>query len=103
MVVRAWRAWLPNGDVIPFTEPARELLNRGGTPLLPRGRRSGQSQGVRGALHGSDDERDVLVEVHAELGGPVDDILAAHAARERLVLHLLPHRFRLDFVYALRG
>src|SRR5438034_9166265 len=45
---------------------------------------------------GANDERDVRVEIDAELGGAAVDVLAVDGARERLVLELLPHRPRLE-------
>src|SRR5205809_7877824 len=45
---------------------------------------------------GANDERDVRVEIDAELGGAAVDVLAVDGARERLVLELLPHRRRLE-------
>src|SRR5262249_7913273 len=49
-----------------------------------------QAQLGRQRLHGVNDELDVLVEVHAEVGGAPDDVLAVDAAGEALALHLLP-------------
>src|SRR2546425_4003316 len=43
-----------------------------------------------------DDERDVLIEIHAEVAGAAVDIIAVDRARERLVLELLPDRGRLQ-------
>src|SRR5260370_35563060 len=42
------------------------------------------------------DEGDVGVELHAELGRSSVDVVAAHGAREALVLELLPHGGRLE-------
>src|SRR3989442_6491418 len=43
-----------------------------------------------------DDERDVLIEIHAEFAGAAVDIIAVDRARERLVPELLPDRGRLQ-------
>lgn len=53
--------------------------------------RPSQAQRVRLALHRVNDERDVLVEVHAQPFRPLDDVLAVDPAGERLVLHLFAH------------
>src|SRR5438552_3090218 len=52
---------------------------------------------------GANDERDVRVEIDAELGGAAVDVLAVDGARERLVLELLPHRRRLEPATARAG
>src|SRR5207248_1896668 len=63
----------------------------------PRGA-SGPGQADFGGDAGErlDDEGDVGVEVHAELGGPAVDVVAVDRAGEALVLELLAHRGRLE-------
>src|SRR2546423_1559103 len=65
--------------------------------------RAGQTDGIGRSLHRPDDERDVLIEVYAQLRRALDHVFPADATGERLVLHLLPHGARLHFVYAARG
>src|SRR5256885_7178080 len=55
------------------------------------------------APHRLDRERDVLIEIHAEFGGTLHDVVAAHVAREVHALHLLLHRSDLDLIERLPG
>src|SRR5438067_1822992 len=67
------------------------------------GHGTGEPQLRRDATHCLDDERDVLVQVHTELGGAVYYILPVHTPGEGFVLHLLPHRSCLEIVETLVG
>src|SRR5512146_605186 len=56
-----------------------------------------------GAIHCRDHERDMLVEIYAQLFRAFDDIIAVDAARERLILHLLPYGRSFQSMNALIG
>src|SRR6266446_6478871 len=72
--------------------PGESRVARRREPGHPRARPiSWGNVGQRG-----DDERDVLIEIHAEFDGAAVDIIAVDRARERLVLELLPDRGRLQ-------
>ena len=70
-------------------------------PLAPRGcgssdrpdcharRATRQPQFPRTRLHRFDAERDVLVQVHPQLGGAIQNVIAIYRSRERLVLQFL--------------
>src|SRR5215470_4386097 len=63
--------------------------------------RSSQPELVGALAHEPDDVGDVLLERNAEQRRAVDEILALHPARERLVLHPLLHRAGLEVEDAL--
>src|SRR5256885_12164530 len=63
--------------------------------------RSSESQIVRLRAQEADHIRDVLVERNPQRRRALDDVLALHAARERLVLHPLLHRAGLEIEHAL--
>src|SRR5712691_1870220 len=72
--------------------PGESRVARRREPGHPRARPiSWGNVGQRG-----DDERDVLIEIHAEFACAAVDIIAVDRARERLVLELLPDRGRLQ-------
>src|SRR5437588_4322580 len=66
-----------------------------------RSERSAQPQRVGVVAHGCDDVADVLFERDAELVGALSKILALDRASERLVLHSLHDRLRLEIEHAL--
>src|SRR5260370_1551988 len=63
--------------------------------------RSTEAEGVGMLAHEPDDVGDVLLQRNAEEFGAGDEVLALDAARERLVLHPLLHRARLEVKNAL--
>src|SRR5581483_8190051 len=63
--------------------------------------RSSQAEDVRLLAHRHDHVGDVLVERKPQELGARDEVLALDAARERLVLHPLLHRARLEIEHAL--
>src|SRR5262249_42025088 len=62
--------------------------------------RSSQAELVGALTHETDHVRDVLLERNAEQRRALDEVLALHAARERLVLHPLLHGARLEIEHA---
>src|SRR5438874_2029084 len=62
----------------------------------PRGRASTQPEARGDSGQGLDDEGDVLVEIHRELGGAAVHVVAVHGPREGLVPELLLDRRRLE-------
>src|SRR5919201_5384875 len=63
----------------------------------------GQTDFGRDGGEGVDDERDVDVQIDAELGGAPVDVVAVHRARESLVFELFPYRRRLEPIDHLSG
>src|SRR5690606_14334767 len=59
-------------------------------------------RGCDGA-QGIDDHLDVVVQVHPQLGGAPDKLVAVHAFRERFIFHLLLNGLDFHFVNALVG
>src|ERR1039457_48011 len=59
--------------------------------------RARQPQLLGNRLHGFDAERNILFEVHAEIGGSSDDVFPMYAAGKGFVLHFFPDRLGLDF------
>src|SRR6266704_2906605 len=55
-------------------------------------RRSGEPDLGGDGGQGFDDERDVRIEIHPELGGSAVDVVAIDRTREGLVLQLFLHR-----------
>src|SRR5438045_7135176 len=78
---RRWDAWAPK---VRRGAPAGIASSRVQAQLI-----RDRFQGVANNLH-------VLVEGYTQGLGARDELLAVHAAREGLVLHLLAHRARLD-------
>src|SRR5258708_35181148 len=64
---------------------------------------AGEAEFGRAGLHGGDAELDMGVQIDAELGGAVNDIVAIDGAREGLILQLFLHRFQLHLRHAAAG
>src|SRR5690606_22693869 len=62
-----------------------------------------QAQRGRDGAQGIDDHLDVVVQVHPQLGGAPDKLVAVHAFRERFIFHLLLNGLDFHFVNALVG
>ena len=64
--------------------------------------RASEAERVGFVPHEPDDVGDVFLERQPQLGGALAQVVARHAARERLVLHALDHRRRFEVEHALR-
>src|SRR5437773_8659435 len=66
----------------------------GGTPAL---RSAFQAQLFRNPFHRLDAERDVLLQINAQVGGAGGYVIAVYAAGEGFVFHLFSDRLGFDF------
>ncbi len=86
------RVGIGRPPTVPATATASAACRAGGGCVLPRAQ--AELRGDRPQR--GDEERDVLVEVDAELFRSAVDLLAVHSGREGRLLQLLAHRLRLE-------
>src|SRR4051812_47451246 len=82
----------PPSSSWPVSSPSRTTTRRPSSAI------SVQAELARALLHGGDNERGVLVEVHAQLLGALVHLVAVHRRGEAGLLELLLHRLRLHAV-----